>query len=416
MRELQQPASSVVTSQEIQFTLVPPDICDIFEEVDAAVQLAVNTDALTAELKACTEVGFEADFVSYFITATCPHLHSPSHMIEEEISPVTGRSKSDTEAEIDSLENLCKSWRHFESLPSAELLNSQYQHESHGRDGDTQEEEEEEVVRVFSDRWKRRPWSPRSSVIGDRHPAHHDDLEQQEQKQEAGQQQGGMSSARTEMGVRGGRGGPETTRRRRANICLLFGGEMDGMKSKAHLLIESFSSALFQWSYWSDVAERSSATQTVIYNLAKRENVRVFESVFGFAIHTADMSTTPTVHKELLLLDHMEATIGPYDSLHAYADRKERRTETKTEASAHMAVSVQDLACEYMFLRLRMANFSTDRAVLAPAWVAEAWIAAVDMFSPPRPHPPCSALLFGNDKSALPLMMVGVARLLGIPR
>lgn len=79
-----------------------------------------------------------------------------------------------------------------------------------------------------------------------------------------------------------------------------------------------------------------------------------------------------------------------------------------------MAYSESDSAFEYMFLRLVMARFDLNSHVLSPSWVKDAWNNALKTFSPSS-HPPCDALMFGNDKSALPLVLVGVSRLLGIP-
>jgi hypothetical protein len=430
--------SVVVTSQSIVFPLVPDGICNVYENTDSLVTLAVNVDDVTAELPACTEVGFAADFFSYFITA------------EADADSSTSSSSALPEL-IEEIPDNAWSWRHFESVPSAHLLNSQYQQHQNqfhqtttdssgednsggGGDGggslsaaeEEEEGEEEEGVRLFSSRWKTRSWpvsvplsasasasvsssasasiSVSSSAI--QHNAKHTRLTDKN-KMPRDKHNGQRRDRDRNRDRDRDRGGD------RANICLLFGGEMDGMKSKVHQLMESFSADLFRWSYWSDVAEKSAATQRVIRDLARRDNVRIFESVFGLSVQPGEVSDAPTTPREhLFLLENNTSMylLGPHDSFEEY------RASREGSWGGHVAYRVQDVACEYMFLRLVMARFSTDSAVLAPPWVARAWRSAVEMFSAAPPHPPCDALMFGNDKSALSLLLVGVARLLGIPR
>ena len=385
-------SSVVLTSEHVDFTLVPLGVCEKYEEAGNLIRLVVNEDALTADLTACTEVGFAADFFTYFITA------SPVVPIDQHHS---NHNKNHVSSFTVEFEEETWKWRHYESVPSPKLLNSQYddpfhqslrfanQHEVIAESDESAGNEEVDSVRMFSDHWKMKNWSSVGSAshqIGDTKINDGTKMSWTENKTD------------------------NIVKKRRHNICLLFGGEMDGMKSKVHMLIESFTKDLFQWSYWSDVAEKNPATQAIIYDLlTKHENVRIFESVFGFTVQSDEMSVSPSVPQGLLCMDNMDGVIGVYDSFNVFAGRE-------NSFHSHSTTNIMDVVYEYMYLRLSMASFQLDPAVLSPPWVADAWSSAVRMFSPTNHHPPCDALLFGNDKSALPLLLEGVARLLRIPR
>jgi hypothetical protein len=71
-----------------------------------------------------------------------------------------------------------------------------------------------------------------------------------------------------------------------------------------------------------------------------------------------------------------------------------------------------NIAFEYAYIRLIISNYTLSN--IQPNWIYSLWVNLLHTFE--SASIPCDVLMFGNDRSSLPLLFIGVAKLLNIPR
>ena len=364
---------NVVLSVSIMGNPLPPDAPAVHLDFNHEFSTNLLLDgsqstcrALSAGLFADHIVSFEADFASYFITASLPCHASDCLSIEQH--PDSYRHRCCSGAVVSA-------WRYLEAVPPVEMM------EPPRRAGEC-DQGSIEKLRYYSSHWKDKTFpAPPLFTAASPPKARH--------------------------------------------VCLYFSAKTSGMTHKLLHMMEALPTHRFQWTYFACLNDETDLNSTILSLLALMNNVQVRPCLPTVAVSPEDILEQPTIlhacdsladagcnsNQKQSLFEFSQQKYGP-DSLSLKVAFEYAILCLRSQAPWTRLPSWDRAAQDYSAYITRLHDMINS--TISPAWVGRLWSVLLStMAAAPLP---CEVLVVGNDRSPVAGLIPEVARLLRIPR